>query len=504
MRVKILVGLMFFSLIVPSMTLAASTDLAPEFNMMCWRKEECEKTRAEILNKTIKEVQKDSSGWIQHEDPCNAEGWGKCLPAGTTVTEISFGGQKKFENIGDFLKTNYNLALTIAGILAVIMIIIAGVQWVTSGGNSEMITGAKKRISGALTGLLIAYLSYTILNTVNPALTNLRLPQNFLIRPSKLTPQFCKDASEGSKFALASKKGEKVDKEKMKDPNLKMEALTPSQMGCGDNFFLEGGGGATCMGGGCSEKGQTCMPFSFNGDQIINQPNCLNAQMIVHYTIDPGVTGLLKNLTWWTSDIGSKDWLDDNIFDFRPVCKRVKDNSSLLYIGDMVQGWDNKGDRFDFHTIKKSPFFEYYAVINKLSTVSPNPAYDHDHWGCKGTDVLEGFVLKNEMDKASGWFGGSDANFFASNKFTGSWYSISKNGYVSQAELDGGVIVNATLGDDAISYMVNHTGILPSKFTVDGTPTGDQVNADSTVTQDALFEQQIKKDKSQFNPMNKF
>ncbi len=500
MRANFLVGLMFFSLLMPVMSLAATMDVAPEFNPLCWHKAECDTARAAILNKDAKDVKSDKGGWLNQE-PCNAEGWGMCLPAGVTVTEVAFGGKKEFSNIGDFLKTNFNLAITFAGILAVIMIVIAGVQWVTSGGNSEMITSAKKRIGGALTGLLIAYLSFTILNTINPDLVNLRLPQTFLLRPFKLTPQYCKDASVGSKFALAAKIGEVVDKNKMKDPAIKMEALAQEKMECGDNYFLEGGGGSTCMGSGCKGKGLTCMPISFNGDQIINKPNCLNAQMVIHYTINQGIGGVLKDQFWWTSDIGSKNWLDTGLFDFRPVCKRVKDGASLLYIGDMVQDWEGEKDNggFELHIIKKFPFFEYYAVINKLSTISPNPLYAPDYWGCKGTDVLEGFVLKNEMDKASGWFGGADANFFPSKKFTGSWYSISKNGYVSQAELDGGVIVNATLGDDAISYMVNHTGILPNKFTVDGTPTGDVVGAEGTKTQ-----QQSAQDKYDAGPTGAF
>lgn len=76
--------------------------------------------------------------------------------------------------IGEYIVGTYTYVLGIAAILAAIMIIIGGVQWTLSGGNSSTIGSAKKRIGGALIGLLIAYLSYAVLNTINPSLVGLK------------------------------------------------------------------------------------------------------------------------------------------------------------------------------------------------------------------------------------------------------------------------------------------------------------------------------------------
>lgn len=76
--------------------------------------------------------------------------------------------------IGEYIVGVYTYALGIAAIIAAIMIIIAGVRWTTSGGNSEAIGSSKKRIGGALVGLLIAYLSYAVLNIINPGLTTFK------------------------------------------------------------------------------------------------------------------------------------------------------------------------------------------------------------------------------------------------------------------------------------------------------------------------------------------
>ncbi len=76
--------------------------------------------------------------------------------------------------IGEYLSVVYRYLVVIAGLVAVIVIIIAGIQWTASGGNSSSIESAKNRIVGALTGLGLAVGSYIILYTINPELVNFR------------------------------------------------------------------------------------------------------------------------------------------------------------------------------------------------------------------------------------------------------------------------------------------------------------------------------------------
>ncbi len=485
MRTKILVGLMFFSLLVPTVSLAATKELAPEFNTLCWHKKECDEMRAQILKKDLKDVAKDTSGWL-NEEPCQAEGWGKCLPSGITVTEVAFGGKKQFANLGEFLKTNYDLAITIAGILAVIMIIVAGVQWVSSGGNSEMITSAKKRIGGALTGLLIAYLSYTILNTINPATVNLRLPQTFLLRPSKIVPQYCREATGVTNFAKASDKGEKVDPKKMQDPNVKMVLTTPDKMACGDNYFLEGGGGATCMGSACSEKGTTCLPITTDGEKIKNNtPNCEKAQLVVHYTIDPSVTiaeffkpasvAVVEGGDWMSTDYSNPFWA---------VCETAV--SKKLYIGDKYEQWDVADGRKTIE-VPGSPYNEYYLFINNLSPYISGLTFPEDHWSCyfKGDRVV-GFVFKSELGVK---WEAVDINYYVSPKpYIGAWKSISENGYITFKQLENGILINANLDSSNISQLYGKNSLFwepgwltePAKLYWDGNSKNGELDPSKT------------------------
>ncbi len=59
---------------------------------------------------------------------------------------------------GDFIM----IALSFLGIIAVIVVIYAGFQWMTSGGNQEKVASSKKMLIAGLIGLLIILLSLAI------------------------------------------------------------------------------------------------------------------------------------------------------------------------------------------------------------------------------------------------------------------------------------------------------------------------------------------------------
>jgi hypothetical protein len=73
-------------------------------------------------------------------------------------------------NFSNYIQTLYVLAIAVAGLLAVIKIIIAGFKWMMS----DVVTNksdAKNEIQGAVIGLLIVMATYIILNEINPQLT---------------------------------------------------------------------------------------------------------------------------------------------------------------------------------------------------------------------------------------------------------------------------------------------------------------------------------------------
>lgn len=83
---------------------------------------------------------------------------------GTGVPTDLFGG-------GGVITTVTNVLLFVVGALAVIMIIVGGIRYATSGGNAASVTTAKNTILYAIVGLIIAFLAFAAVNFVLGAIT---------------------------------------------------------------------------------------------------------------------------------------------------------------------------------------------------------------------------------------------------------------------------------------------------------------------------------------------
>jgi Type IV secretion system pilin len=70
-----------------------------------------------------------------------------------------------FGDTGIFQKI-VNIMLFIVGAVAVIMLIIGGIRYVTSNGAQDQVTGAKNTIMYAIIGIIVAVLAYAIVNFV--------------------------------------------------------------------------------------------------------------------------------------------------------------------------------------------------------------------------------------------------------------------------------------------------------------------------------------------------
>ncbi len=70
-----------------------------------------------------------------------------------------------FGNDGVF-KQITNTVLYIVGVISVVMLIVGGVKYLVSGGDSKRVTDAKNTVLYAIIGLVIALLSFAIVNFV--------------------------------------------------------------------------------------------------------------------------------------------------------------------------------------------------------------------------------------------------------------------------------------------------------------------------------------------------
>ncbi len=79
-------------------------------------------------------------------------------------------GSGQGDNLNDIFKTVANILLFVVGAVAVIMLIIGGLRYVTSNGDQNAVTGAKNTIMYALIGVVVAFLAFAAVNFVTSQL----------------------------------------------------------------------------------------------------------------------------------------------------------------------------------------------------------------------------------------------------------------------------------------------------------------------------------------------
>lgn len=93
------------------------------------------------------------------------------LSGGPTAAKGDEVPEELVEGDEGVFKTIVNVLLFIIGAVAVIMLIIGGIRYTTSNGDSNQVTAAKNTILYAIVGIIVAILAYAIVNFVLGAFT---------------------------------------------------------------------------------------------------------------------------------------------------------------------------------------------------------------------------------------------------------------------------------------------------------------------------------------------
>lgn len=385
----------------------STSEVIPEYNPVCWHKDDCV-TQRKAFDSTASPKDLED-GWIQNEGECKGTNWGKCLPAGQTKTQISFAGRTQFLHIGDFISTMYKYAIGVAAVVAVLVIILSGFQWALSGGNTETITHSKTRIAGALIGLLIAYFSYFILNTLNPNLVNFRLPNVWMLKPQAYAPTFCSQTNPKTKFAFAKDykdQSSPVKADANTNFDMSLEDQSPANLQkfyCGHRFFVQGGGNATCYGNYCG-SGTVCV--GFGSANPANPYHCVQGTVTgkITYTSptrDPGcvnpffngwaypkMVDLSEEELWWVAEDGTSE-------EITGTASGQTFDDHQEYVLSVAQE--------DIARVKSShangPKIKGYVVKFEMNKSCYVNFIDQDHWvgydGSKAVDLGTTDVFKN-------------------------------------------------------------------------------------------------------------
>ncbi len=149
-------------------SMCSTTGSSPADNDKCWSQYECENNMAEIDGAEVP-YEWDTT---QAKECINGESY--CYrPAEAVELSVLIGETTEVDSIGDYINVAYNFLLPAGAMLAVVMLMIAGLQYMVARGNPDRIGKAKTRIRNAVTGIILLLLAATFAQFMDPALTNL-------------------------------------------------------------------------------------------------------------------------------------------------------------------------------------------------------------------------------------------------------------------------------------------------------------------------------------------
>lgn len=103
--------------------------------------------------------------------------WLTLQAAGAVDLQVKIPGQPDAgKDLAHYVAAWYTFGVSAISIIAVVMIMWGGFEWITAAGSATLIGQAKGRIMNAIVGIILILTSYGLLYLINPALVELRMP----------------------------------------------------------------------------------------------------------------------------------------------------------------------------------------------------------------------------------------------------------------------------------------------------------------------------------------
>lgn len=202
--------------------------------------------------------------------------------AATEITTIA--GIPENASAAELIVYFFNLAVAVGAFIAVVIIIMAGIEWMTSDGNPSKIESAKDKIKNTLLGVAILIGCYLILDVINPELKNIKINKLYCsngiavmaktkINDKESTTQTCVTKTSPNLTKEIGEITSTIDWNFLPDTILKVYAFSgENYTGTKKEFSCENGG---CSGNFGDISGAKSIYFLLknSGMYLFNQPN---------------------------------------------------------------------------------------------------------------------------------------------------------------------------------------------------------------------------------------
>lgn len=221
--------------------------------------------------------------------------------------QLSVEGVSEVSGLADYINVFYSWMMKAGFIIAIVFVMIGGLQYVISAGGGD-VGAAKKRINNAIIGLILLSSVHLILFLVNPELVKLQVPQLPMLRKLSLVQSAsCESLIEKSYEVVPQKKGQTTCSntgDVLTDPkgNATAGGMTCQYMG-GCNLSIK----EKCVGVGDRAKCASCEQV-YEGNEKGLKPSESLCESASLDTVGKGKTAVYQTCGWTKDGDLSPGW----------------------------------------------------------------------------------------------------------------------------------------------------------------------------------------------------
>ncbi len=144
----------------------------PVHSAKCWRKKECTDHYQTVYGKKIGSYWGTTMPYDCSPTKTTAEEMHYCYANDTAIAlNVPIGTITEVQSFASYIGIIYEWLLPAGALIAVVMMMIGGLQYVMSRGKEKYISKGKERITNAITGIVLLLSVFVLLNLIDPRLT---------------------------------------------------------------------------------------------------------------------------------------------------------------------------------------------------------------------------------------------------------------------------------------------------------------------------------------------
>lgn len=222
----------------------------PVHSAKCWRKSECEGWSGTSYGKTIKASWGTTFPYDCSSTKTNPEQMHYCYANDTPITlNVPIGSISEVQSFASYIGIIYDWLLPAGALIAVVMMMVGGLQYILSRGKEKYISKGKERITNAITGIVLLLSVFVLLNLIDPRLTILNSLKVPLIKTLTIlnVGDSCENLNDIAKIVTSPKTGACGTEGKVSDIS-----------GVSDQVVSSWKVGEECSFSTCANAGEVC------------------------------------------------------------------------------------------------------------------------------------------------------------------------------------------------------------------------------------------------------